>query len=66
MKRALIVIASVGLVAAAVGVEAANAQYGSPAPPAYTPQPAVEPSAAALLTEGSISLTRHTDLSSPR
>ena len=29
MKRALIAIAGVGIVAAAVGVEAANAQYGS-------------------------------------
>jgi hypothetical protein len=40
MKRALIAVASVGIVAAAVGVEAANAQYGSPAPPAYSPGPA--------------------------
>jgi hypothetical protein len=42
MKRALIAI--VGIVAAAVGVEAANAQYGSPAPPAYSPAPAYSPS----------------------
>jgi len=33
MKRALIALASVGIVAAAVVVKAANAQYGSPAPP---------------------------------
>jgi hypothetical protein len=44
MKRALIAVASVGIVAAAVGVEAAHAQYGSPAPPAYTPPPAYSPS----------------------
>jgi hypothetical protein len=44
MKRALIAIAGVGIVAAAVGVEAANAQYGSPAPPAYSPAPAYTPS----------------------
>jgi len=44
MKRALIAIAGVGIVAAAVGVEAANAQYGSPAPPAYSPAPAYSPS----------------------
>ena len=42
MKRALFAIASVAIVAAAVGVEAANAQY-SPAPPAYTPPPAYSP-----------------------
>ena len=44
MKRALIAVASVGIVAAAVGVEGAHAQYGSPAPPAYTPPPAYSPS----------------------
>jgi hypothetical protein len=44
MKRALIAIASGGLAAAAIGVEAAKAQYGSPAPPAYTPPPAYSPS----------------------
>ena len=44
MKRALIAVASVGIVTAAVGVEAANAQYGSPTPPAYTPPPAYSPS----------------------
>src|SRR5262249_47892298 len=43
MKRALFAIASVGIVATAVGVEAANAQY-SPAPPAYSPPPAYGPS----------------------
>jgi hypothetical protein len=43
MKRALFAIASVGIVATAVGVEAANAQY-SPGPPAYTPPPAYGPS----------------------
>jgi hypothetical protein len=42
MKRALFAIASVSIVAMAVGVEAANAQY-SPAPPAYTPPPAYSP-----------------------
>ena len=39
MKRALFVIAGVGVVAMAVGVEAANAQY-APTPPAYTAPPA--------------------------
>ena len=43
MKRALFAIASVGIVATAVGVEAANAQYGAPAP-AYNPPPAYGPS----------------------
>jgi hypothetical protein len=43
MKRALIAVGSVGIVAAAVGVEAAHAQYGSPAPPAYTPPPSLQP-----------------------
>jgi|SRR6516164_4107784 len=43
MKRALFVIAGVGVVAMAVGVEAANAQY-APAPPAYTAPPAYGPS----------------------
>jgi hypothetical protein len=38
MKHAVFAIASVGIVATAVGVEAVNAQY-SPAPPAYTPPP---------------------------
>jgi hypothetical protein len=43
MKRALIAIASVGILAATVGVEAANAQMYSPTPaPAYTP-PAYTP-----------------------
>ena len=44
MKCALIAIAGVGIVAAAVGVEVANAQYGSPAPPAYSPPPSYSPS----------------------
>ena len=44
MKRALIAIASVGILAATVGVEAANAQYGSPPPPGYGPSPAYAPS----------------------
>jgi hypothetical protein len=44
MKRALFAIASVAIMAAAVGVQAANAQYGSPAPPAYSPPPAYGPS----------------------
>ena len=43
MKRALFAIGSVAIVATAVGVEAANAQY-SPAPPAYSPPPASGPS----------------------
>jgi hypothetical protein len=43
MKRALFAIASVGIVATAVGVEAANAQY-SPPPPGYGPSPAYGPS----------------------
>src|SRR5215813_9508198 len=38
MKRALFAIASAGIVATAVGVEAANAQY-APTPPAYGPSP---------------------------
>ena len=43
MKRALFAIGSVTIVATAVWVEAANAQY-APAPPAYTPPPAYGPS----------------------
>jgi hypothetical protein len=47
MKRALFAIASVGIVATAVGMEAANAQYAptpySP-PPAYSPSPTYAPS----------------------
>src|SRR2546429_5966010 len=43
MKRALFAIASVAIMATAVGVEAANAQY-APAPPAYTAPPAYGPS----------------------
>jgi hypothetical protein len=43
MKRAPFAIASVGIVATAVGVGVANAQY-APAPPAYTPPPAYGPS----------------------
>src|SRR5215467_12242481 len=39
MKRALFAIASVGIVATAIGVEVAQAQY-SPTAPAYTPPPA--------------------------
>src|SRR5262245_41162014 len=47
MKRTLFAI-SVGIVATAVGMEAANAQYAPPAPaysppPAYTPPPAYSP-----------------------
>jgi hypothetical protein len=39
MKRALITIASVGILAATAGV-VANAQYSSPSPPrGYSPQP---------------------------
>jgi hypothetical protein len=43
MKRALFAIASVGIITTAVGVEAANAQYGPP-PPGYGPSPAYGPS----------------------
>jgi hypothetical protein len=43
MKRALFAIASVGILATAVGMEAANAQY-APAPPAYSPPPVYSPS----------------------
>jgi hypothetical protein len=43
MKRALVAIASMAIMATAVGVEAANAQY-APTPPAYTPPPAYGPS----------------------
>jgi hypothetical protein len=42
MKRALFAIASIGLMATAVG-EAANAQYAPP-PPGYGPPPAYGPS----------------------
>src|SRR5215472_4493072 len=35
MKRALITIATVGILAPTAWVAGANAQYGSPAPPAY-------------------------------
>ena len=47
MKHALFAIACVGIVATAVGVEAANAQYAPPAytaPPAYSPSPSYTPS----------------------
>jgi hypothetical protein len=45
MKRALLAIASVGIVSTAVGVEVANAQYSpAPAPPAYSPAPTYPPS----------------------
>src|SRR5262249_42757719 len=43
MKRALFAIASMAIMATAVGVEAANAQY-APTPPAYTAPPAYGPS----------------------
>src|SRR5262249_60812568 len=42
MKRALVAIASMAIMATAVGVEAANAQY-APTPPAYTAPPAYGP-----------------------
>ena len=42
MKRALFAIASVAIVATAVRMEAANAQY-APAPPAYSPSPTYAP-----------------------
>src|SRR5262249_1999354 len=40
MKHALIAIAGVGILAATVGVETANAQDSPPPPPSYTPPPA--------------------------
>src|SRR5256885_16842056 len=43
MKRALVAIASMAIMATAVGGEAANAQY-APTPPAYTAPPAYGPS----------------------
>ena len=48
MKRALITIATVGILAPAAWVAGANAQYGAPAPaygpaPAYAPGPAYAP-----------------------
>src|SRR2546425_12678870 len=43
MKRALVAIASMAIMATAIGVEAANAQY-APTPPAYTAPPAYGPS----------------------
>ena len=46
MKHALIAIAGVGILAATAGVETANAQYGSPPPPAYTAPPAYSPAPA--------------------
>jgi hypothetical protein len=51
MKRALITIATVGLLAPTAWVAGANAQYGAPAPaygpaPAYAPGPAYAPAPA--------------------
>src|SRR5262249_48261827 len=46
MKHALIAIAGVGILAATAGVEPANAQYGSPPPPAHTAPPAHSPAPA--------------------
>ena len=43
MKRALVAIAGVGILAATAGVETANAQYSPPPPPSYTPPPAYSP-----------------------
>jgi hypothetical protein len=43
MKRALITIAAVGLLAPTAWLAGANAQYGSP-PPGYGPSPAYGPS----------------------
>src|SRR5215471_3247186 len=43
MKRALITIATVGILAPTAWVAGANAQYGAPAP-AYGPAPAYAPS----------------------
>src|SRR5215475_8846128 len=45
MKRALIAIASVGILAPTAWLAGANAQYGSP-PPGYGPAPAYGPSQA--------------------
>lgn len=45
MKRALITIAAIGILAPAAWVAGANAQYmGSPPPPGYGPSPAYGPS----------------------
>ena len=44
MKRALITIATVGILAPTAWVVGANAQYSSPPPPAYSPSPAYGPS----------------------
>ena len=44
MKRALITIATVGILAPTTWVSGANAQYSSPPPPAYSPSPAYNPS----------------------
>ena len=51
MKRALITIATVGILAPTAWVAGANAQYGAPAPaygpaPAYAPGPAHAPAPA--------------------
>src|SRR5215475_12023083 len=46
MKRALITIATVGILAATAGVETANAQYSPPPPPSYAPPPAYNPAPA--------------------
>src|SRR6516162_7717003 len=51
MKRALITIATVGILAPTTWVAGANAQYGAPAPafgpaPAYAPSPAYAPAPA--------------------
>ena len=42
MKRTVFTIASLGIVATAIGMQVANAQY-APAPPAYAPAPAYGP-----------------------
>src|SRR5262245_16927790 len=44
MKRALITIATIGILAPAAWVAGANAQYGAPPPPGYGPGPAYGPS----------------------
>ena len=44
MKRALITIATVGILAPTAWVAGANAQYGPPPSPAYGPSPAYAPS----------------------
>jgi hypothetical protein len=52
MKRALITIATVGILVPTAWVAGANAQYSSPPPPAYNPAPAYNPSPAYSPSQG--------------